>query len=73
MSAHNNQTTTISSHPARERMLNLGKMRPARNEPVKSRPSVHPAVKRFTEFGKRQPQNDEIHPAIARFERIKAP
>ena len=67
-------TEAPSAHPARERMLNLGKMRPATNPPATARPSVHPAVKRITGLGKVSVRidapNAATHPGVDRLARL---
>ncbi len=65
---------TPRPHPARERMLSLGKMRPATNLPAAARPSVHPAVKRITGLGKVSVKidapNTATHPGVDRLARL---
>ena len=80
---HKGQNGTIftkkqspSPHPARERMLNLGKMRPATNPPATARPAVHPAVKRITGLGKVSVKIDApnavTHPGVDRLARLNS-
>ena len=64
-------------HPMRARMMKLGTMTPAENEPLAGRPAPHPCIDRILDLGQQNAadgltviNSTENHPAITRYEQL---